>query len=232
MKKAVLYIRVSTQEQVTGGVSMDQQEARLKLYCEMQGLEIAGVIKENGVSGGKPLETRPGGKELSELVNEEAGHIVALKLDRLFRDSIDALTMTRKWDKAGISLHLVDMGGQAINTGSAMGRFFLNTMAGFAELERNLIGERTEAALSHKKENKEVYSTIPYGYTREGNKLKENQEELSVIKIIKELRENNYSLQKIADYLTAKGYKTKKGGNWFPSTVSYILKNKLYEEVA
>lgn len=76
---------------------------------------------------------------------------MALKLDRLFRDAEDALHQTKAWDKAGIALHLVDMGGQTLNTATAMGRFFLNMMAGFAELERNLIAERTATALAHKK---------------------------------------------------------------------------------
>ena len=55
-------------------------------------------------------------------------------LDRLFRDAEDALRQTKAWDKAGIALHLVDMGGSGMNTASAMGRMFLTLMA--AELER------------------------------------------------------------------------------------------------
>lgn len=42
-------------------------------------------------------------------------NVIALKLDRLFRNAADALTLTRQWDKTGIALHLVDVGGQAIN---------------------------------------------------------------------------------------------------------------------
>src|SRR6266576_5058844 len=72
-----------------------------------------------------------------------------MKLDRLFRDAEDALRQTKAWDRTGISLHLVDIGGQSMNTGSAMGRMFLTLMAGFAELERNLIAERTTAVLAH-----------------------------------------------------------------------------------
>ncbi len=110
------------------------------------------VIREEGVSAGKPLATRPGGERLLQLVaRKKVKHVVALKLDRLFRDAEDALHQTKAWDKAGIALHLVDMGGQTLNTATAMGRFFLNMMAGFAELERNLIAERTATALAHKK---------------------------------------------------------------------------------
>lgn len=47
-----------------------------------------------------------------------------------------------------------------------MGRFFLNMMAAFAELERNLIAERTAAVLAHKKTHREAYAPTPYGFER------------------------------------------------------------------
>lgn len=50
--------------------------------------------------------------------------------------------------------------------------------AGFAELERNLISERTQAALSYKKSKFQVYGAIPYGYTRNGNRLHVHKERL------------------------------------------------------
>ena len=56
------------------------------------------------------------------------------------------------------------MGGQAIDTSSAMGRMFLTMAAGFAELERNLISERTKTALQHKRKNGHLVGAVPYGY--------------------------------------------------------------------
>ena len=68
---------------------------------------------------------------------------MACKLDRLFRDAADCLNVTKHWDKRNIALHLIDVGGQTIDTSSSMGRFFLTMMAGVAEMERNLIRDRT-----------------------------------------------------------------------------------------
>ena len=85
--------------------------------------------------------------------------------------------------------HLVDMGGQSLNTASAMGRFSLNMMAGVAELERNLIAERTTMALAHKKAHREAYAPTPYGYDREGKDLKQNDHELAVVALVKEMRD-------------------------------------------
>jgi len=162
MEKAVCYVRVSTEEQVRGRVSLAAQEERLAVYCRKTGLDIVEEIREEGVSGAKPLAARPGGERLLALLaKKKAKHVVALKLDRLFRDAEDALRQTKAWDKAEIALHLVDMEGQILNTATAMGRFFLNMMAAFAELERNLIAERTAAALAHKKLTERLMLLLP-----------------------------------------------------------------------
>jgi DNA invertase Pin-like site-specific DNA recombinase len=233
MEKAVCYIRVSTQEQATQGVSLAGQEEKLLAYCRLTGMEPVAMIREEGISGSKALGTRPGGAELLKLVaRKDVNHVVALKLDRLFRDAADALNQTKAWDKAGVALHLVDMGGQAINTASAMGRFFLSMMAGFAELERNLISERTATALAYKKGHLEAYAPTPYGYDREGKTLAVNQAEYTVVVKMKEWRASGWSLGKIAHELTTREIPTKRGGKWYAGTVKYLLDNNLYEGVS
>ena len=233
MEKAVCYVRASTEEQAQGGVSLAAQEERLKAYCNMAGLEVAEVIREEGVSGVKPLAARPGGERLLKLLaRKKVKHVVALKLDRLFRDAEDALRQTRAWDKAGIALHLVGMGGQTLNTATAMGRFFLNMMAAFAELERNLIAERTATALADKKAHGEAYAPTPYGFERVGETLRENTQEQETIAQIFAWRRDGWSLRKIAAELNRRGALTKQGGQWYASTVRYLLRNDLYQEVA
>jgi len=229
---AVAYIRVSTEEQSKEGVSLEAQEEKIKAYCNLRGLEIVEICIDAGVSGSKRLESREAGSKLMKLINEgKANAVVAFKLDRLFRDAEDALHTTKSWDEKGIALHLVDMGGQTIDTTTAMGRFFLNMMAGFAELERNLISERTATALNYKKSNKQVYAPIPFGYVRVGDRLIEDQEEQIILNKIFNYRKEGLSYWKIADELNTIGVKTKKGGNkWYASTVKYILDNNLYDE--
>lgn len=233
-KRAVLYIRVSTTEQVREGVSLAAQEERLLAYCTLMDLEPVAVIREEGISASKHLATRPGGSELMALITKKkVAHVVALKLDRLFRDAEDALHQTKSWDKTGITLHLVDMGGQSLNTSSAIGRMMLTMMAGFAEMERSLIAERTEQALIHKKNHLEAYSPTPYGFDREGNALVENPEEQAVIIKVKAWRADGWSLRKIVAELNRQEIATKQGGQWYASTVKYMLDNKLYgKEVA
>lgn len=232
MSRAVCYIRVSTEEQARGGVSLAAQEEKLLAYCQMTGLEPVAVIREEGVSGAKAMADRPGGGELLCLVGKkQVRHVVALKLDRLFRDAADALNQTRAWDKAGVALHLVDMGGQTLNTATAMGRFFLNVMAGFAELERNLIAERTGLALAHKKAHLEAYAPTPYGFDREGDALVANSQELKAVAQIQLWRRAGWSLRDIAGELTRQQVPTKRGGAWAAATVKRLLDNNLYAGV-
>ena len=225
-KAAVIYIRVSTADQAEHGVSLDAQRERLSAYALACGLDVVAVVREEGISGTIPLADRPEGSRVAEMVSsEKVRHVIALKLDRLFRSAVDALATTAEWDKSGIALHLVDMGGSSLNTGSAMGRMLLTMMAGFAQFERDLTAERTTAALAHKKANGAAYSPTPFGKTREGDALLDNEEEQGIITRIRAWREEGFSLRGIASRLNDEGVSTKQGRTWHASTVRYILNN-------
>ena len=222
--KAVAYLRVSTAEQANEGCSLDAQLERVKAYCLMTGLQLVAVFREEGVSGSKPLDTRPEGSRLVEsLRTGQAAHVVTMKLDRLFRDAVDCLTATREWDRAGTTLHLVDMGGTCLNTGSAMGRMFLSMAAGFAELERNLISERTSAAMTHLKSEGRHVGSPATGFEMVAGQLVANEAEQFAVQRAVELRENCLTLREIAAQLEAEGHPTKRGGKWAPSVVREIL---------
>ena len=88
--------------------------------------------------------------------------VVVYKLDRIFRSTTDALETTRLFEKWGVSFHSIE---ETLDTQSAMGRFFFTLTAALAEMERRIIGERTKAALSHKrKRNEKTGGDVPYGY--------------------------------------------------------------------
>jgi DNA invertase Pin-like site-specific DNA recombinase len=234
--RALCYTRVSTIEQCRVGLSLEAQEDRLHAYCRVAGLELVEVFREEGVSASIPLAKRPAGGRLLELMNGGSGitHVVALKLDRLFRDAEDALRQTKAWDKAGVSLHLVDMGGQSVSTGSAMGRMVLTVMAGCAELERNLIGERTASVLAHKKHHCRVFNHPPYGFRREGDTLIPLVNEMAVVRLIRERREDGWSLGMIAHALNSDRIPPKKGNGarWHARTIQNILENSIYHKEA
>ena len=229
MLDAIGYVRVSTNEQAAHGVSLDAQHESLMAYALLQKLNLVEVIVEDAISGSVPLADRPGGRRLLDLIGgKKARQVIAIKLDRLFRDAADALAQTGIWDKSGITLHLIDVGGQAINTSSAMGRMFLTMMAGFAELERNLIAERTSAALAHKKAKRQVYAPIPLGFTRDGDMLVPDAGERRTVRRILDLRGGGMSYGRIAQQLNADGVTGKAGGKFYASTVHKIVGNDLH----
>lgn len=230
---AVGYVRVSTTEQAAEGVSLEAQEARLRAYCVAQGLELVSVLSEEAVSGTVPIAKRPQGLAmLSALESGSAHHVVALKLDRLFRDAADALTVTKEWDQRGVALHLVDMGGSALNTGSGMGRMFLTIAAGFAELERSMIAERTSSAMRHKALRGEVVSRAPRGYLISGKHLVPDPNSDGMIERVLALRASGLTLQAIADQLTSEGFRGERGGELKTGTLSYMLRNPRLKAVA
>ncbi len=227
---AIGYGRVSTEEQARLGVSLDAQAEKIRAYFTMAGLTPIGVVLDEGVSGSKKFEKRPGGAEVLDAIRtRQASHIVALKLDRLFRDAENALAQTRQWDEAGVTLHIIDMGGNSLNTRSPMGRMFLTMVAAFAEFERNMIRERTAMALRMKKEHLKVYSPTPLGFRREGEVLIADAAEAATVDRIRAMRAEGASYRAIAAMLNADGTPTKKGRSWFASTIQKVLENSIHQ---
>ena len=137
---------------------------------------------------------------------------------------MDALTHVEEWEKAGIHFHLVDFGGQAVNSSTPMGMMMLTMLAGFAAFERDLIAERATAALRHKKAQGEVYNHPPYGFDAVDGKLVPNVSEQRVITEMTRLRARlNMSYHEIADRLSQLDISTKRGGQWQAQTVINIL---------
>ena len=232
--KAVGYVRVSTDEQAREGVSVEAQEAKIRAYCALKDMHLVEVVKDLGVSGGKPLSSRPGGMKVLDGVRKgEINAVVAVKLDRAFRDAGDCLNVTKEWDKAGVAFHVIDMGGSSVDTKSAAGRFMLTVLAGAAEMERNLIRERTTAAMAHKKSMGERVGTVPYGYqlAEDGKTLAMDKVEIGTVRRIYDMARRGVSKVKVARALNEEGVKTKRGGRWHHTTIASILSNSIYEPV-
>ena len=228
MTRAIGYIRCSTHEQADSGLGLEVQAQRIRAYCTLKGLALD-IITDAGVSGGKPLASRDGGRELLEAIHKrKADAVVMLKLDRGFRDAADCLNTIGDWEKTGIALHVIDLGGNAIDTTSAAGRFMLVVLAGAAEMERNLTRERTRSAMAVKRANGQRVGAVPYGFdvADDGTTLIPNESEQAVIQDIRAMRSKGLTLERIAEALTERGVHTKTGKSqrWTHQAVARILK--------
>lgn len=108
---------------------------------------------------------------------------------------------------------------------------FLTMTAAFAEFERNLNAERTQAALLYKKSKPLVYGTVPYGYARYGDALELVKAEFDVVRKIREWHARGWPLRKNARMLNGRNVRTKHGRQWHASTVRSILGNSLYGSI-
>ena len=229
--KAIGYTRCSTHEQADSGLGLDVQTELIRAYCTLKGLALLDIITDAGVSGGKPLASREGGQRLLDAIRKrKSDAVVMLKLDRMFRNAGDCLSTVEQWERAGVALHVVDLGGNAIDTTSAAGRFMLVVLAGAAEMERNLTRERTRSALAVKKSNGQRVGTVPFGHdlAADGVTLAPNEAEQAVIADIRAMRTRGMKLQQIAADLTSRGVATKTGksATWTHQAVARILKRR------
>ena len=221
MNKAIGYIRVSTTEQVIEGISLVNQRAKIQAYCKLHDLELIRIIEDAGKSG-KDMN-RDGVQELLNMVKKKSiDAVIVYKLDRLSRKVIDTLTVIENIEKNGITFHSLN---ERIDTGSAMGRFFLNITASLAQMERDLISERTRDALQMKIANNERAGQIPYGWrlSEDQNTLITHRREQKAIQMIKRLHGKGYSYRAICRELDNMGHKPT-GKQWHPQTIKNILK--------
>ena len=233
MKKAIGYIRVSTEEQAREGVSIEAQKAKIQAYASLQDFKLTDLLIDAGVSASKAIHIRPAGSRMAEMMegkNCGVDTITAIKLDRLFRNAAECLIRTEQWEKKGIALHLIDQGGASIDTTSSMGRFFLTIMAGVAEMERNMIRERTRTALEYKRNaGEKTGGNIPMGYDviEDGSgkkRLIKNDTQQNGIKIVKRLSARGMSTREIAREMERRNIPTASGKmKWYPTTVKRII---------
>ena len=222
--KVIGYVRVSTEEQASDGVSLATQREKLNGYAKLYDLELVEIIEDAGQSG-KTLD-RPGlQKALSMIRSGKAAGLVIAKLDRLSRSVVDWNTLIDGYfgEKAGKQIFSV---ADSIDTRTAAGRLVLNVLMSVAQWERETIGERTKDALQHKIRKGERCGKVRFGYTLADDRttLVEDPTEQEALQAIRRLKAAGQSLREIAAELTRSGIKTKEGNaTWKHTTVARIL---------
>ncbi len=234
--RAIGYVRCSTMEQADSGLGLEAQEQRIRGYCALRNCDETEIIFDRGVSGGKRLADREGGRQLLKALRcGDARAVVMLKLDRGFRNAGDCLNTVEQWDRLGVSLHVVDLGGNAIDTSSAAGKFMLTVLAGAAEMERNLTRERTRSAMAVKRANGQRVGTVPYGFdlADDGNTLTPNPTEQAAVAQMRQMRARGWSFEAIVEELGELDIPTKTGRpKWSHQAVRRILARETDSVVA
>lgn len=200
--KAIGYLRVSTEEQGDSGVGLEAQEASIRAEVKRRGWEL--VALNSDVGSGKSMRRRNNlGASLRALAAGEADTLVVAKLDRLSRSVIDFAAIMQTAAKEGWAVTVLDLG---VDTTTPNGKLIANIMISLAEWEREIIGARTRDAMK----------AVRARGTSVGRKANVSAE---TMRLIRSLRRQGQSWQKIADALTAEGVTTSQGGQWHASTV-------------
>lgn len=206
MTKAIGYIRVSTEKQADHGVSIEAQTEKLKAYAMLYDIDLVDLVIEQGSA--KCLQREGLQSALSRLEAGEAEALIVVKLDRLTRSVAD---LGKLVDTYFQNFALLSVGEQ-IDTRSAAGRLVLNVLASVSQWEREVIGERTSAAMQHmRNQNQYTGGKPPYGYDLVDGELIENENEQQVIKLVAKYKAAGLSYRKIAAVIDEAGHKSRTG---------------------
>lgn len=219
--KVIGYIRVSTEGQVTGGVSLESQRQRIAQWCELNDGELVHVYKDAGLSGAS-MRHRPGLAKALEAAGKGTA-LVTHSISRLARSTRDMLDIADRLERQGADLVSLS---EKIDTTTAAGRMVFRMLAVLAEFERDVISERTKAALQ----------TLKAGGKRLGSPVPGNGAAVAAAQRILAARERDLpllaaagagSLAERAARLNAAGFRTARGKQFTRGTLSRMLRRAL-----
>lgn len=236
MKKAVLYLRVSTEEQVKHGFSIETQMKTCQDFAAREGYCVVQTYIEEGKSA-KDLNRTEVQKMIKYCDNAKNGinAIIVWRIDRLSRFNVDYHGVIRPMLlRHGILL----LSATELNANTIEGDYMRNMMMCNAEYELSLIRYRTKENMKTIAQNGRMPCKAPIGYiniTKKTGETKTNEivideEKAPYIKRAFELYSTGmYSYKTLGDELYKEGFRHPKTGEKYPARkFEHILHNKFY----
>lgn len=212
--------------------SLEAQEDRCKSFIslhEAQGWQYACTFSDAGISGG--TTQRPALQSMLEAArHRKFDLVVVFKLDRLARNQRDFLNMLDSLSRHGVE---VASATEPFDSASYLGRAMRNLLGVFAEMEREMISERTrEKAEASRRKGLFLLGKPPFGFRRKDSRLLIEQEEARVVRLIFSRYLKLASCHDVASSLTKEGIlRPKRDGSlkpWSRKEVQRTLRNALY----
>ncbi len=231
----VAYVRVSTDEQANGGVSLAAQRGRITAYAKALGHRVV-AVEQDSLSGKVAPARRPGlGRALAMVKSGEAAGLVVLKLDRLSRSIRHVLDLADAASREGWQLVSIT---EQLDTSSASGAFVLHVLSALAEMERRQIGERTSMGMAQvAREGRGRSRRLPFGFRLDGEpratemtagdrrRLVKHAGEQRLLRDILALHDRGWGAYRIATGLNAKGaFNPRTGRPWNWGTLRGIVR--------
>ena len=235
--KILVYLRVSTERQAEEGFGLEVQEQACRTWAKANRHKVVAVLSDEGISGTKELEHRPGlGDVLAMIRDGRVAGVVVYRLDRLARDLVlqeQLLAEIRR------------MGGQLFTTSSAEAGYLADdpndpsrklirqVLGAVNEYERSMIALRLRSGRARKAEKGGfAYGSPAYGYRATGGELVADEAEQATVARVGELRRSGASFRAICDALEAEGHRPKRGVRWHPQSVARIVSRLPDEDAA
>jgi site-specific DNA recombinase len=225
MKKAILYIRVSTDEQAERGHSLAYQEEKLTMYCQLKGIEIVKLFKED--YSAKTFE-RPKIKEMISFLKANKNLIdemLFIKWDRFSRNAGDAYQMIKMLNKMGVVPHATE---QPLDLSVPENKTMLALYLTIPEVENDRRALNTISGMRRAKREGRYLGQAPKGYL---NKRDDRNKPILVVdeankhfifRAFHEVAKGLKPVFTILQELRTDGFKSCKSGFW------HIITNPIY----
>lgn len=222
--RAIVYTRVSTDEQNQSGLGLADQVHKCREWAAKHRAAFVGPFTDNeGISGASSLDKRPA--LLEAIANLKRGDVLLVaKRDRLGRGDPFLLGMIEASAKRK-GARVISAAGEGTDGDSPADVLMRRIIDAFGEYERLIIKARTSAALQAKIRNGQRVGSVRFGYDLAADRttLVPNAGEQAVLAVIRQLSGSGCGPREIARELNRRGLASKCGGPWSHQAVCRII---------
>ena len=222
LKRAAGYIRVSTAEQSTKGLSIETQIAEIKAYAEYHKMKLVDIYADRGITARKSLEKRVDFmRMMGDVQSGKINHIIVLRLDRFFRNVFDYHKMMNEY----LTPNNCDWSAvkEQYTTTTTNGRLMINLRLAIAEQECDTDSDRIKDVFTNRVRNGyAITGSLPWGYKIENKRVIIDPEK-------RELFEDmlNYVEQSCSANATLRYMLNMHGVSFSYTSLSKLLKNPI-----
>jgi len=224
MKRVILYVRVSTDEQADKGFSLRDQEQKLKNYCKLHNYEIVGIYREDYSA---KTFNRPAFKKLLQYSKKYAksiDEILFIKWDRFSRNTTESYNYIKIFNDLGIIVNAIE---QSLDLSIPEQGIMLAVYLSIPEVENQRRSLNVISGMRRAFKEGRYVASPPKGYDMgrdNTNKpiLKPNKDANYIQEAFELIASKHYNQKEVLDILIRKGFKTSK------SAFGRIIRNGLY----
>lgn len=237
MSKYFGYCRVSTQTQSEHGYGLAAQDEAIRKYAQENGLELAGMYRDEGISGN--LNDTAEDDEISKrealvdmLASLEAGDtVIVLNTSRLWRSDMTRALVKRELMKRETKVISLEQPKFDLYNKDPNDYLINSLMEALDVYERMSISLKLARGRTVKaKGGDKPAGVAPFGYkwAEDKKSVLIDPDEARVVKMIFTELQKGLSLHKVADFLNAQSLRTRRGKMWSAGNVQVIGRNKFY----